>query len=63
MIHLVLISVIILAPWFLYKNPSRRMILFYQRMSYSTHCRLFYGNMGHRTKRINVGETKRGRMV
>ena len=31
MIHLVLISVIILAPWFLYKNPSRRMILFYQR--------------------------------
>ena len=32
MIHLVLISVIILAPWFLYKNPSRRMILFYQRL-------------------------------
>ena len=45
MIHLVLISVIILAPWFLYKNPSRRMILFYQRMSYSTHCRLFYGKI------------------
>lgn len=45
MIHLVLISVIILAPWFLYKSPSRRMILFYQRMSYSTHCRLFYSKI------------------
>ena len=42
MINLVLISVILIAPWFLYKNRSRRMILFYQRMSYSTHCRLFY---------------------
>ena len=41
-IHLVLVSVILIAPWFLYKNRSRRMILFYQRMSYSTHCRLFH---------------------
>ena len=44
-LHLVIISVIILAPWFLYKNPSRRMVLFCQRMSYSTRCRLFYAKI------------------
>ncbi len=41
-IHLVLISVILLAPSFLYKSRSRRMVLFYQRMSYSNNCRQFY---------------------
>lgn len=41
-IHLVLISVILLAPSFLYKSRSRRMVLFYQRMSYSANCRQLY---------------------
>ena len=64
MIHLVLISVIILAPWFLYKNPSRRMILFYQRMSYSTHCMVFYLFSAKRTlSLINGIRNSRGVMV
>ena len=41
-IHLIMVSVLLLAPAFLYRNRSRCMILFYQRMSYSEYCRMFY---------------------
>ena len=44
-VHLVLVSVILLAPTFLYKNRSRRMIHFYQRMSYQEYCRMFYARI------------------
>lgn len=44
-VHMVLISVILLAPIFLYKNRSRRMIHFYQRMSYQEYCRMFYARI------------------
>ena len=44
-IHLVMVSVLILAPAFLYKSRKRCMILFYQRMSYSEYCRMFYARI------------------
>ncbi len=44
-IHLVMVSVLLLAPAFLYKNRKRCMILFYQRMSYSEYCRMFYARI------------------
>jgi hypothetical protein len=45
LVHLVLISVILLAPAFLYKNRSRRMMKFYKRMTYSEYCRRFYAQI------------------
>lgn len=45
LVHLVLISVILLAPTFLYRNRSRRMMKFYRRMTYSEYCRHFYGRI------------------
>lgn len=44
-VHLLLVSVILAATAFLYRNRSRRMILFYQRMSYSINCRHFYAKI------------------
>lgn len=44
-IHLVLVSVILIAPTFLYKNRSRKMISFYRHMTYSEYCRMFYAKI------------------